>query len=206
MLKVWGRETSINVQKVMWLVGELGLEYERVDVGGPFGGLDRPDYVAMNPTGRIPTMEDDGFTLWESHAIVRHLARKHGAGSWWPDDPRTLAVADQWMDWPYNLAYPQLIRAFLGLYRTPEDERDDDAITRALQVCATELRVLDSHLERNAYVAGDAPTMGDVPVGCIAYRWYAMDVERPELPNLAAWYARLRERPAFREHAMIPLS
>ena len=136
MLKVWGRETSINVQKVMWLVGELGLEYERVDVGGPFGGLDRPDYVAMNPTGCIPTMEDDGFTLWESHAIVRHLARKHGAGSWWPDDPRTLAVADQWMDWPYNLAYPQLIRAFLGLYRTPEDERDDDMITRALQVCA----------------------------------------------------------------------
>ena len=206
MLKVWGRETSINVQKVMWLVGELGLECERVDAGGPFGGLDRPDYVAMNPTGRIPTLEDDGFTLWESHAIMRYLARKHGAGSWWPDDPRTLAVADQWMDWPCNLAYPQLIRAFLGLYRTPEDERDDDAIARALQICAAELRILDSHLERNAYVAGDAPTMGDVPVGCIAYRWLAMDIERPELPNLAAWYARLRERPAFREHAMIPLS
>ena len=85
----------------------------------------------MNPTSRIPTIEDGGFTLWESHAIVRYLARKHGAGSWWPDDPRTLAVADQWMDWPYNLAYPQLIRAFLGLYRTPENERDDDTIARA---------------------------------------------------------------------------
>ena len=206
MITVHGRRNSINVQKVMWLVGELGLEYERIDAGGPFGGLDRPDYVAMNPTGRIPTLEDDGFTLWESHAIVRYLARKHGAGSWWPDDPRTLAVADQWMDWPCNLAYPRLIRAFLGLYRTPENERDDDAIARALQVCAAELRVLDSRLERNAYVAGDAPTMGDVPVGCIAYRWYAMDIERPELPNLEAWYARLRERPAFREHAMIPLS
>ncbi len=206
MLKVWGRETSINVQKVMWLVGELGLEYERVDVGGPFGGLDQPDYMAMNPTSRIPTIEDDGFTLWESHAIVRYLAQKHGAGSWWPDDPRIRAVADQWMDWPYNVAYPQLIKAFLGLYRTPEDERDDDAIARALQTCAKELGVLDAYLARNAYVAGDAPTMGDVPVGCITYRWYAMDIERPEYPNLAAWYARLRESPAFREHAMIPLS
>ncbi len=206
MLKVWGRETSINVQKVMWLVGELGLEYERIDAGGPFGGLDAPEYTAMNPTRRIPTVADGGFTLWESHAVVRYLAQKHGAGSWWPDDACARAVADQWMDWPWNAVYPHLIAAFIALYRTPEDERDGDAVARSLKICARELAVLDSHLADNAWVAGDALTMGDIPAGCIAYRWHAMDIERPELPHLAAWYARLRERPAFREHAMIPLS
>ena len=205
MLKVWGRTNSINVQKVMWLIGELGLSHERVDVGGPFGGTDTQEYLTINPTSRIPTIEDDGLALWESHVIVRYLAAKHGAGSWYPDDPQDRARADQWMDWPYNAAYYNLIKVFLGIYRTPEDERNNEAIATALEICAKELQVLDAHLENRSYILGNAITMGDIPVGCVTYRWYAMDVERPDLPNLAAWYARLQERPAFREHAMIPL-
>ena len=205
MLKVLGRTSSINVQKVMWLVGELGLDHERVDVGGPFGGTDTPEYLAMNPTKRIPTIDDDGFTLWESHAIVRYLSEKHGLGSWCPKDAQERARADQWMDWPYNAAYPNLITAFLGLYRVAEADRDNDAISKALHICAKELRVLDAHLANRNFIMGDAITMGDIPVGCVTYRWYAMNIDRTELPHLAAWYARLQERPAYREHAMIPL-
>ncbi len=206
MLKVWGRTNSINVQKVMWLVGELDLEHERVDVGGPFGGLDQPDYVVMNPTSRIPTIDDDGFTMWESHAIVRYLAAKYASGSWCPSNAPDRARADQWMDWSYNGVYQNLIAAFLGLYRTPEDERDNDVISKALHICGRELRVLDSHLGSRQFVLGDEISMGDIPIGCITYRWYAMDIERPYLPHLESWYARLQERPAFREHAMIPLA
>ena len=205
MLKVWGRTNSINVQKVMWLVGELDLDHERVDVGGPFGGTDTPEYLGMNPTKRIPTIDDDGFTLWESHAIVRYLSKKYGSGSWCPNDAGEHARADQWMDWPYNAAYPNLITAFLGLYRVAEADRDNDAIPKALHLCAKELLVLDAHLENRNFILGDTISMADIPAGCVTYRWNAMNIERPELPHLAAWYARLEERPAFREHAMIPL-
>tara|TARA_Y100001960_G_C14760811_1_gene874013 strand:- start:662 stop:1282 length:621 start_codon:yes stop_codon:yes gene_type:complete len=206
MLKVWGRTNSINVQKVMWLIGELGLDFERIDAGGPFGGLDKPDYLAMNPTSRIPTIDDNGFTMWESHAIVRYLASKNATGTWYPSDAKCRAHADQWMDWLYNGAYQNLITAFLGLYRTSREERDGDAISKALHICGRELSVLDSHLSCRTYVLGENISMGDIPAGCITYRWFAMDIERPKLPHLAAWYARLEERPAFREHAMIPLA
>ena len=206
MLKVWGRTNSINVQKVMWLIGELGLDYERINVGGPFGGLDQPDYLAMNPTSKIPTIDDDGFTMWESHAIVRYLSSKYASGAWHPNSAQDRALADQWMDWPYNGVYQNLIIAFLGLYRTSKEERDSDAIFRALNICGGELSILDSHLASCAYILGDNISIGDIPVGCVTYRWYAMDIERPHLPNLEAWYARLQERPAFREHAMIPLA
>ena len=205
MLKIWGRHTSSNVQKVMWAVGELGIEYERADVGGMYGGLDTQAFAALNPNRRIPVIEDEGTLVWESNAIVRYLCERYAHCTLHPTNPATRARADQWMDWLYNAAYPNLIKAFLGLYRVAEADRDNDAISKALHICAKELRVLDAHLANRNFVMGDAITMGDIPVGCVTYRWYAMNIDRPELPHLAAWYARLQERPAYREHAMIPL-
>lgn len=119
MLKIWGRANSINVQKVLWCCDELSLEYERIDAGGPFGRTQNPDYLAMNPNGLIPTISDDGFTLWESNAIVRYLAAKHGVGGLCPEDLRERADADRWMDWQLGTLWVALRPVFIGLVRTP---------------------------------------------------------------------------------------
>src|SRR4051812_38260733 len=137
MLKVWGRRSSFNLQKVMWLIGELELPHQHIDAGGQFGGLDTPDFLAMNPHGRIPVIQDDATTVWESHAILRYLAARHGAGRFWSDDPVARAAVDGWMDWSQTALQPDfLVGVFWGFYRTPEDKRNWPAINAALARCA----------------------------------------------------------------------
>lgn len=206
MLRIWGRRNSINVQKVMWAVGELGLAHERVDAGGAFGGLDGEAYRRLNPNRRVPTLQDGDFTLWESNAIVRYLAEAYGAAPFFPADLRRRALAGQWMDWMTTTLLPPMTTAFWGLIRTPPERRDAAAIERALAACGEAFALLDGALEGGAYLLGEALTLGDLPVGCATYRWYAMPIERPVLPALAAYRDRLATRPAFAEHVMIPLS
>jgi len=206
MLKVWGRTNSINVQKVMWAVGELGLEHERIDAGGAFGGLDTPEYGAMNPNRKVPTIDDNGVIVWESNACVRYLAARYGRGGLWPDDAITRAGADMWMDWKLTTLLPDMGIVFWGLVRTPEDKRDHAAISAAAARLGETWKILDHHLASRPYVAGDALTMGDIPVGAACYRYHELAIERPKLPNVEVWYARLRERAPFRTHVMIPLS
>ena len=207
MLVVWGRKNSINVQKVMWTAAELGLAHERKDVGGPFGGLDTADYGALNPNRRVPTLVDeDGTTLWESNSIVRYLAARYGAGSLWPEDPAARALADRWLDWMQTTLTVNLTPVFFGLIRTAAEKRDMDAIARAARAMGETWRILEAHLEGRRFVAADALTIGDIAVGAACYRYHALEIERPALPNIAAWYARLQEREPFRTHVMIPLS
>jgi glutathione S-transferase len=204
MLKIWGRKTSINVQKAMWAVGELGLLYRREDVGGPFGGLDRPEFVELTPHRLIPTLQDGEAVVWESNAIVRYLAARHGVGSLWPDDPAARARSDQWMDWLLTTLYPPFIAVFLGLVRTAPSRRDMNAIKGASLATGALMGILDRHLEDRAYIAADHLTMGDIPVGATLYRYFTLEIERPSLPNLEDYYARLEERAAYREHVMVP--
>jgi glutathione S-transferase len=206
MLKVWGRNNSINVQKVMWAVDELGLEHERIDVGGAFGGLDTPAYGRLNPNRRVPTVEDGDVVVWESNACVRYLAARYGAGGLWPEDPGERAQADMWMDWQTTTLLPDMTVVFWGLIRTPEAERDHAAIEAAARRLGATWRILDEHLATRRFVAGDALTMGDIPVGASCYRYGELSIERPQLPNVEAWYGRLRERAPFREHVMVPLT
>ena len=207
MLVVWGRKNSINVQKVMWTVGELGLAHERKDVGGPFGGLDSADYGALNPNRLIPTLVDeDGTTIWESHCIVRYLAARYGRRTLWPEDPVARARGDRWLDWMHTTLLPNLAPVFLSLIRTPAADRDMARIERCARAMGESWRLLDAHLEGRRYVAADALTMGDIAVGAACYRYHSLDIERPALPNIEAWYTRLREREPFRTHVMIPLS
>jgi len=206
MLRIWGRKNSINVQKVMWCVAELGLAHERIDVGGAFGGLETPDYAALNPNRRVPTIEDDGFVLWESNAIVRYLAHKHGLGTLWPTDLEDEARAGQWMDWTIATVMPPMTPLFWNLIRYAPEKRDPAAVAEGLAGCRAVFALLDAHLADRAFVLGQAFTMGDIPLGTAVYRWYAMPVEQGETPHLAAYYRRLQDRPAFREHVMIPLS
>jgi glutathione S-transferase len=206
MLKVWGRNTSSNVQKVMWAIGEMNLPVERLDVGGPFGKTKEPAYLAMNPNGLVPTLEEeDGFTLWESNAILRYLAAKHGS-SLEPADLRARANAAKWMDWQLSVAQPAILPVFMALLRTPPEKRDMKA-TEDLKAKLTEvMKILDAQLARTEFVAGGF-SYGDIPVGIVAHRFMLFVPERPRMPGLERWYAALNERPPFVEHVGgIPLT
>jgi glutathione S-transferase len=206
MLKLWGRINSINVQKVLWALGELKLPCERIDAGMQFGVVNEPFYRKMNPNGRVPTIEDDGFVLWESNAIVRYLAAKHGDGSLWPNDLRQRADADRWMDWATTTVAPAITPVFWGLIRTPPEKRNMAVIEADADKTAQAFEVLEQGLDGRDYVAGKLFTMGDIPLGTFVYRWYALEVKRPALKNVEAYYQRLQQRPAYKQHVMTPLS
>ena len=205
MLRILGRRTSGNVMKPLWTADELGLEYEQSDVGGKFGGNREPGYLAMNPMGLVPTLIEDDFVLWESNAITRYLCEKYGRGSLHPADPGVRAVADTWMDWQQTACAPMMLPVFWGLVRTPEAERDHGRIKAGIERGYEVWGILDRHLEGRPFVAGDDFTMGDIPIGPQAHRWFNLVDERPSMPNLEAWYHRLTERPAFRKNVMIPI-
>ena len=205
-IRVYGRKNSINVQKVLWCCAELSLPFERIDLGGEFGGTSTPQYRAMNPMGRVPTIDDNGFTLWESNTIVRYLSARYGMGTLCPKDDRARASAEQWMDWQLVTVWRGLQPAFLNLIRTPPAQRDQKVIDTAVREAAEHFTILDAQLKDKRYVVGDAFTLGDIPLGCTAQRWFNLDIPRPTLPALAAWYQRVRERPAFVQHVDLPLS
>jgi glutathione S-transferase len=205
MLKIWGRVNSVNVKKALWAAEELGLKYERIEAGMQHGVVKTPEYMAMNPNSVVPTIEDDGFVLWESHSIVRYLCAKHSLGKLCPSDLRARADAERWMDWAFTFQ-GAMRSVFWGLIRTPPEKRDPKAIEEGRQASIRLAEILDSHLKDRAYVTGSAFTMGDIPVGCEVQRYMRVPVERPRLPALEAWFERLRQRPAFTKFVDIPLT
>ena len=203
MLKILGRATSSNVQKVVWICEELNVPYERTDIGGPFGGNDQAEYLSMNPNGRVPTIDDDGFILWESNAIVRYLADKHGAGTpLWPDDVQARASAGRWMDWALSTLAGTHVPVYQGLIRTPEADRDMAKIAAARDGWAKANEVLESWLGDHEYLSGDAFGIGDIPASPFTFRWFNLDIDREDFPNLKRWHQAICERPAFREHVI----
>jgi glutathione S-transferase len=203
MIEVWGRKNSFNVQKVLWCCEELEVAYERYDAGGLYGVTDRDDYLARNPTGLVPTIADGDLTLWESNTIVRYLSARYGAGSLWPEDPAERALADKWMDYQLGTLFPAFRGVLLGLVRTAPEQRDPENIRASARATAAVLPVLDAHLEDNEYVAGSSLTMGDIALGSLVYRWFELDIDRPDLPSLRAWHERLGGRPAYQKTVMV---
>lgn len=206
MLKIWGRANSSNVQKVLFCCAELNLPFERTDAGMQYGVNTTPEYKAMNPNGLVPTLDDEGFVLWESHAIVRYLARKHGVGTLWPDDARRAADADRWMDWYHTTLWPQLGPVFMNLIRTAPEKRNMTVVEENRQKLIGSFGIVDVQLGRGDYMAGAAFSMGDIPMAIAAWRWFNLQIERPTLPNLERWYARICQRPTFKQHGMLPLT
>lgn len=206
MLRIWGRRNSINVQKVLWTCTELDIPYERIDAGLQYGVNDTPEYRAMNPNGLVPTIDDGGFILWESHAVVRYLARNHGIGRLWPEDVRTAADADRWMEWYSTTLWPNVRPIFHTLVRTPPEKRNMALVEEHRKLLAGNWQILDAHLASRDYVAGASFTMGDIPLAVAAYRWFNLPVERPAQANVERWYARICERRAFKEVCMLPLT
>ncbi len=206
MLTIWGRVNSINVQKVLWCCGEVDLPFERIDAGLQFGVNNTPEYRAKNPNALVPLIDDAGFVLWESQAIVRYLARKYGLGSLCPADEQACADADRWMDWNATTVWPNLRPVFWNLVRTEPAKRDMPLVEVSRKGLAASMIVLDAHLANRQYVTGASFTMGDIPLGVSVHRWFRMDIERENLPHLAAYYKRLQGRPAYAKYADLPLT
>ena len=206
MLKIWGRLSSVNVQKVVWCADELGLEFERMEAGGKYGVVNKPEYRAMNPNGLVPVIEHDGFVLWESNAIVRYLAARHGDGTLWPTDIQTRADVDRWMDWQAVSLNPGIGPAFIQLIRTAAEKRDATVIETARIDVEKKLAILDAHLATREYVAGSTFTMGDIPLGCSVDRWYKLPLVREAHPHVESWYANLRGRKGATQVIALALS
>ena len=204
---VWGRANSSNVMKVIWLLEELILPYERIDVGGPFGRTKEPFYLAMNPTSGVPTLQEGEFTLWESTAILRYLAAAHADGSaLWPSNLQARANVDRWMDWQQTLMGPPQTVVFQGLIRTPPEQRDMAAIEAAKVKLGHTWAMLDGELAKHEHVAAADFSLADIAIGVHVHRWFSFDMTRPDLPHLRAWYDRLLLRPIFVAHVARPLT
>jgi glutathione S-transferase len=206
MLQVWGRRNSSNVQKVMWLIGELDLPHEHIPAGGRFGLTQSPDFLAMNPHGRVPVIKDsDGTIVWESHSILRYLAGRYGSARFWSEDAGQRSQADRWMDWSQSTLQPAFLTGvFWGFYRTPEALRNAKSIDESLSRCAQYFQLLDRVLAERPFIAGDSLSLGDIAAGSNLYRYFELDIKRPDVPNVEAWYERLKLRTAYREHVMVP--
>jgi glutathione S-transferase len=207
MLRIWGRANSVNVQKVMWCVAELGVPHERVDAGLGHGRNDEGWFLAKNPNGTVPLLEDGDYSLWESNTIVRYLCAKHDFGGLYPEPLRVRADAERWMDWQLSMLAQPVRTAFVNLVRTPEGGRDSDAVERAVERANHVLESLDRCLADRDFVAGGRLTMGDIPLGALVHRWLVLPaIPRRPLPNVVRWHGRLAERGPYREHVMLPLS
>ncbi|WP_347176239.1 glutathione S-transferase [Undibacterium sp. TS12] len=204
MLTIWGRRDSFNVQKVMWLIGELAIEHKRIPTGGEFGGRDTPEFLAMNPHGRIPTIAIGSNIVWESHAILRFLAAHTRLAPFWIDDAYQRSLSDRWMDWSQTVLEQDLmIGVFWGMVRVPEVQRNWNTINEKLARCTAHFELLNRILENRDFLLGDAISLADISIGATLYRYFTLDIERPVIPNVEAWYARLKDRPAYREHVMV---
>lgn len=201
---LWGRLNSCNVQKVVWALEELQLAYEHVPLGGSDKGLDDPAYLAMNPNGRVPTLRDGDLIVWESHAVVRYLGGAYGSGLLFPIDPRERAVVDQWTDWTATTFQPAWISVFWLLVRTPAAQHDKTAIDKAIKASIRCYRMLDERLAQTPCLGGEQLTYADIVAGASLYRWMTMPIDRPAMPNVEAWHARLNERAAFRKAICVP--
>jgi glutathione S-transferase len=206
MITLYGRRSSCNVQKAMWVLHELGIDHEHIELGGGFGGLDTPEFLAMNPRGRVPVLRDDDVLVTESDAIVRYVAARYGEGILWLTDPGRRTAIDQWLAWAATTLQPPWIELFWRLVRTPVEKRNLELIARLTVGSIAQFQTLDEHLAQHAYLAGDTFSLADIPAGMTLYRWFEMEVDRPAMPNLERWYETLQERPAYQSSICIPFT
>jgi len=204
MLTIHGRDTSSNVQAVIWAIAEMGLAHERLDIGGAFGGNNNPAFLSMNPMGRVPVLQDGDLTMFESQAILRYLAAKYDAFDLWPSDARQRAPIDQWMEWSkVNVAPAVIYKVFWQLVRTSKTDRDHNKLEQGVAELKELMAIADAQIARNGWLSGPDISLADITFGTQLFRYFTVDFERADLPNLRAYYNRLCTRPAYAEHVMI---
>src|SRR5579871_4287489 len=197
MLKIWGRTSSSNVQKVLWCCAELDIAFERVDLGGPFGGNRDPEYLAMNPNGLVPTVKDGDLIMWESNTICRYLCTTRGGERLYPKDPAARTHVERWMDWQLAVVGPPMGQLLFGLIRTKPEARNPAEIEGARRRALAAWEIVEDELKGQPYLGGDALSLAEIVLGTQIYRWFNFPLERPNLPNLRGWYDRMREHPGF---------
>lgn len=208
MITIWGRANSVNVQKLLWCCDELVLPYERIDAGLHFGRNNEPEYLAMNPTGRVPTLVDGDFVLWESNSILRYLVMQYGPASpLYPDEPKQRASIDRWLDWSLSTLQPAERPVFWAIVRTPEAQRDTAKLATDITAVTALWKLVDNHLQARFFLEDEKCTLADIVIGAYAKRWFGLEgVERPSLPNLERWYSRLTTRTGFKKYVDFPLT
>jgi glutathione S-transferase len=207
MLKIWGRTTSSNVQKVLWTCAELSIPYDRVDHGGPFGGNRDPEYLKLNPNGLVPTVIDGDLVMWESNTICRYLCNTHANGdSLYPRDPRARTHVERWMDWQLSVIGAPMSALLQGLIRSTPETRDAAAIEAARRRAITAWEIVDDAVSAQPYLGGQSLSLTEIVMGTHVYRWFNYPIERPDMPHLRAWYERCSERPGFRNHIVMPIT
>ena len=207
-LTIWGRANSVNVQKVLWCLGELDLAYDRIDAGMAFGKNREPKYLAMNPNGRVPTLVDGDFVLWESNSIMRYLVRAYRPQSpIYPQEPKARAGVDRWLDWTLSTLQPVDRPVFWALVRTPAAERDMATIQKDADAEAVQLQIIDAYLAKRRYIEGDAFTLADIALGAFTRRWFGVEgITKPTFPHLERWFAEIGKRPGFVKFIAPPMS
>jgi glutathione S-transferase len=207
-LRIWGRANSVNVQKVLWCLRELDLTYERIDAGMAFGRNTEADYLAMNPNGRVPTLVDGDFVLWESNSVMRYLVMAYGKGvPIYPQDAKRRAAVDRWLDWTLSTMQPVDRPVFWALVRTPIEKRDMVAIQKDVDAEAVQWRIIDAQVATRRFVEGDDFTIADIALGAYARRWFGVEgVRKPRLTNLERWFAQFASRPGFQQFIAPPMS
>jgi glutathione S-transferase len=207
MLKIWGRSTSSNVQKVLWCCAELDLPYERLDVGGPFGGNREAEYLRLNPNGLVPTVEDGELIMWESNTICRYLcSTRDGGDRLYPRDPAARTHVERWMDWQLAVMGAPMGQLLFGLVRSTPETRDQAAIDGARRRALAAWMIVDDELKDRPYLAGAELSLAEIVMGTQIYRWFNFPIERPDLPNLHAWYERMQHRPGFKTYIETPIT
>jgi glutathione S-transferase len=207
-ITIWGRANSVNVQKVLWCLSELDLAYTRIDAGMAFGRNQEPDYLAMNPNGRIPTLVDGDFVLWESNSIMRYLALAYRPQSTlYPSAPRRRAAVDRWLDWTLSTMQPVDRPVFWALVRTPIEQRDMAAIQRDVDAEAVQWRIVEAQLASRRFIEGDDFTLADIALGAYARRWLGVEgVRKPRLAQIERWFAEFAERGGFQQFIAPPMT
>ena len=207
-LTIWGRSNSVNVQKVLWCLGELGVSYERIDAGMQFGRNNEPEYLAMNPNGRVPTLVDGDYVLWESNSVMRYLCMAHGKGTpIYPEAPRRRAAVDRWLDWTLSTVQPVDRPVFWALVRTPKEKQDMVQIQKDADAEAPVWAIADRQLSARRHLEGDDFTIADIAVGAFARRWLGFTgINKPRFEHVERWYADIAARPSFAEQLATPMS
>ncbi|SHO54359.1 glutathione S-transferase family protein [Vibrio quintilis] len=201
-MKLYGRITSFNVQKVLWLLEELGLCYEHIECGGRFGGLDTAAFARLNPMQKVPVLIDGDHVVWESHTILRYLAAEYGGETWYPACAYQRSLSERWMDWGHLTFQQAFMGTFWGYYRMPAEKRDMQAVNESLEQCVNSLNILDKALAEQAFIAGKTITLGDICTGAVLYRLTSQGLDVPLPENVTRWYEQLKQRPGYQRWVM----
>ena len=201
MLRILGKSNSINVRKILWLCSELSLDYELEEWGREESDLNKPEFLELNPNGLVPVIVDNDFVLWESNSIRRYLASSEKRLDLLPQEPKTKASVEKWMDWQATELNNSWRYSFMSLVRKDSAYSDLTMINSSAKAWNKNMELLNSQLNKSGkFVVGVDFTLADIVLGLATHRWLSTPIERPNLPAVQAYYQQLCQRDGFIQH------